>query len=229
MSLSMHPFSLDPDRATFLRCMDVISPREKMRAERYRRAEVARRYVAAQGQLRIVLSEYTGIAPEKIIFKRYAHGKPYLHPEQNPGAVSFNLTHSHEMGVVALCRENAIGVDVEYVEKIRPFSALARRYFSDTEADYLNALSGTAQRIAFYKIWTLKESWLKATGLGIAGLGLIHTVPGQKGEFCIDGWGEHCCRVGEAGRPMDYRHFRPAPGYTAAYTRLYSSQTVSTR
>lgn len=228
MSLSIHPFSLDPGSELIRDFIRVISDSEKHKAERYRRQENTRRCIAAHGNLRRVLSEYTGIAPGDLVFKRGEHGKPYLSPAQNPGKVSFNMTHSHELGIVAVCRENDIGVDVEYIKKTRPFLNLARRYFSEREVRYLETLEVSARRDAFYRIWTLKESWLKATGLGIMGLGLIGTAPAGDNCLAIVEWGENGCQLGSTGKPMDYRHFYPESGYVAAYTRLYSSQTVST-
>ncbi|HPQ41194.1 MAG TPA: 4'-phosphopantetheinyl transferase superfamily protein [bacterium] len=233
MSLSIHPFSLNPGSDGVRACSRVISVEERQRAQRYRRGEVTRRSIVARGNLRIILSEYTGIAPEDIAFETGIHGKPSIIPEQNPGSISFNLSHSHELGVVAVCRENDIGVDVEFLEKTRPFVTLARRYFSAAESGMIESLDPRFHREMFYRIWTLKESWLKATGLGITGLGLIGTasdaVPEDACRLRIVTWGEECCQMGPDGRPMDYRHFYPAPGYIAAYTRLYSSQIVSTR
>ena len=206
----------------------MLSPDELRRALRFRFPEHRRRFTVARANLRIVLAEYTGLKPEELIFETTGNGKPCLTLEQNPGKVSFNISHSHEMAVVALCRDSDIGVDLEYMDKARPFSELAQRYFTGAEYDMISRLAEMEQAAMFYKIWTLKEAWLKASGLGIMGLGLIETCQEQEGNLGILHWGEDTEDYQEF-KPRDYRHFEPEPGYLAAYTRLYSSQTVSTR
>jgi 4'-phosphopantetheinyl transferase len=46
---------------------------------------------------------------------------------------------------------------------------IAPRYFTAVEAAALEALPVDQQAARFYALWTLKESWLKATGEGLAG------------------------------------------------------------
>ncbi|MCD4655323.1 4'-phosphopantetheinyl transferase superfamily protein [bacterium] len=229
MSLSLHSFSLMADERSIEKCRELLSDDELKRADRFRFEKHRRRFTIARSNLRITLTEYTGIEPADIRFKTTIYGKPFIHPKQNPAAVSFNLSHSHELALVAICRENAIGVDVEYVKKDRPFMALAQRYFLKNEIEYLIDLPETEQQKAFYRIWTLKEAWMKATGIGIMGLGLVGTAISMQGKLEIVQWGENSRQIGGVGKPADNRHFEPESGYIAAYTRLYSSQIVSTR
>jgi len=229
MSLSIHSFTLKSDDTDLGKFRKLLSDDELKRADRFRFEKHKRRFTVARGNLRLVLNEYTGIEPQDIRFKLMTHGKPYIVQEQNPALISFNLSHSNELAVVAICRGNSIGVDVEYVEKNRSFIELAMRYFLKNEVAYLVDLPEEEQQKAFYRIWTLKEAWMKATGIGIMGLGLIETAIDENGKFKIIAWGSMTDHADDNARPSDYRHFEPEPGYIAAYTRLYSSQTVSTR
>ncbi|MBN1295182.1 4'-phosphopantetheinyl transferase superfamily protein [bacterium] len=227
MSLSLHPFPLNVNDTEVAACLDALTDEERVRGKRLRRRDVARRFIVARCGLRRVLAEYTGLSPETIRFRVLPYGKPIIDPDQNPCQVSFNLSHSHELGLVGICWKNDMGVDVEYIDGDRNIMEIASRYFTPEEVVRLNSMDAGPRLIEFYRIWTLKESWLKATGLGIAGLGLVATARRDREILTIVEW----CRDGsdeeKTYRPMDWRLFQPAPGYIAAYTRLYSSQIVS--
>ncbi|MBQ8015551.1 MAG: 4'-phosphopantetheinyl transferase superfamily protein [Clostridia bacterium] len=82
-------------------------------------------------------------------------GKPCL-----PEGPFFNLSHSGDK-VVLLVSDRPSGVDIE---QIAPWSeAVAKRVFTPKEQKWLEAQSGTD---AFYRLWTAKESIMKALGLG---------------------------------------------------------------
>lgn len=91
-----------------------------------------------------------------------ANGKPYL---QNRPDLFFSLSHS---GHFALCAVSGaqIGCDIEQVRDCE--LALAKRFFTAGEYAAIAAQPTLqAQTDRFYRIWTLKESFLKCTGLGL--------------------------------------------------------------
>lgn len=88
-------------------------------------------------------------------------GKPYLVSE--PG-VHFSLSHSGDWAVCAI-GDHPLGVDIEKCEPGRP--DIASRFFHRDEVRYLNSLLPSMREDAFYKLWTLKESFVKATGRGM--------------------------------------------------------------
>lgn len=89
-------------------------------------------------------------------------GKPYLH--NNP-EIFFNISHG---GVMAACGldQNPLGVDVEEIRPVK--SAIWKRVLTEGEQLYLEQYSGKKQDREFFRIWTLKESYAKALGLGLA-------------------------------------------------------------
>ena len=90
-------------------------------------------------------------------------------PNQVPG---FNLSHS---GRYAACIVGAgmCGIDIEQIKEKGNFSRVAERFFCENERIYLKS-EETSE--AFYKIWTLKESYMKYTGMGFALVpGKIHS------------------------------------------------------
>lgn len=93
-----------------------------------------------------------------------ARGKPHL--ASPTSRVQFNLSHSGDVVVVAIARSE-VGVDIEAIRPIERAERLARRFFSRAETDAVLAATGAARDYAFLRIWTQKEAWLKATGLGV--------------------------------------------------------------
>lgn len=91
------------------------------------------------------------------------YGKPSLaeHPE-----IRFNLTHSD--GIAAcIVSGHECGIDAEPVKKYRP--NVVRRAFSEEEKAALDALASDEERaMLFTRIWTLKEAYVKALGIGIS-------------------------------------------------------------
>lgn len=82
-------------------------------------------------------------------------GKPYL-----PDGPNFSLSHSGSK-VVLLTADHDAGVDVEQI--VPYWEAVARRVFSPREQVWLHS---QANDEAFYRLWTGKESIMKALGLG---------------------------------------------------------------
>lgn len=88
-------------------------------------------------------------------------GKPFF--AENP-AFAFSMSHSQDWAVLAVC-DVPIGIDLEVKRQNRPH--VVARYFHEQEKQDFFALPETRQAGAFYELWTLKESVVKATGAGM--------------------------------------------------------------
>jgi 4'-phosphopantetheinyl transferase len=156
------------DPAIAERFSSLMSDDERAREQRFLVESARRLHVLARGLQREVLSSYlSGTTPRELRFVSGASGRPALAPPFNATGLDFNLAHTHGLVVLAVTRGAALGVDAEiYNEKV-PLE-VARRFFSPVEADALEALPGDAQPRRFLRLWTLKESYLKAVGVGIA-------------------------------------------------------------
>jgi 4'-phosphopantetheinyl transferase len=116
-----------------------------------------------------VLSKYLGIRPESIYFIKNNNGKLFLadHLRYKTGEfLQFNIAHSHNMVVCAITLENEIGVDVEKVSG--PILDIAERFFAVGELEYIAKCESEGRSRTAYKIWTLKEAFIKAKGLGLS-------------------------------------------------------------
>jgi 4'-phosphopantetheinyl transferase len=142
-----------------------LSPDERARAARFRVAEARRRFVAGRALLRRTLGATLGVDPASLVLGTGERGKPEL-VEPRPPALGFNLAHSGGVVVVAVAR-TAVGVDVEVLRPIGSAERLARRFFSTAETAVVLARRGADRDLAFLRVWTQKEAYLKARGLGV--------------------------------------------------------------
>jgi 4'-phosphopantetheinyl transferase len=141
----------------------LLSAEEQARADQLRFAEHRQRFIVAHAALRQILAARLDLPPAQIRFSKNAAGKPKIDPA---GALTFNLSHSHQGAVVALASERRLGIDLEYrVRKISVNSML--RCFSADEREQLAKLDTVALQQAVLTAWVRKEAYVKALGVGI--------------------------------------------------------------
>ena len=150
------------DPARFLAAYAAVPAVRREKVDRVRPGEVKRLSLCAGALLDEALRAY-GVADAEMDFAEGEHGKPFL--PRRPD-VQFSLSHS---GTLAMCAvaDRPVGCDVQ---RLSPRSLrLAERFFSPAEQHVIFSLaSDTAQQAMFYRIWTLKESFIKCIGLGLA-------------------------------------------------------------
>jgi len=132
------------------------TPGESARAARFRNPAHAARYLKSHAALRATLARYT---EKPLEFALREKGKPYLplSPE-----LRFNLSHSHDLALVAVALNIEVGVDVEKLRPMPQFAQLAERFFPPSEPAPLDETD-------FFRRWTRVEARLKAIGVGLYG------------------------------------------------------------
>jgi len=151
----------------------------------------------AEAALRIALGIYLDRPPGSLAFALGPGGKPELMGPAGRG-VHFSLSHSGGRCVIGVSTEGPVGVDVEEVREVPELAGIVRSRFAPDEAAEILALSGEQRLRAFYRCWTRKEAYLKATGAGIGGDSLervevstgsvaaLHAAPGTlAGEWSL--------------------------------------------
>ena len=158
---------------------ELLSADERRHLEGYRIREAAERYVITRALIRAVLSDRLGVPAPSITVRRTDTGKPVV-----TGGVHFNVSHSGDLVLLAVCERRAVGVDVERKRPVVKVEALAKRWLSDAERENLARLRdlGIDESDSFLRIWSLKEAQLKALGVGISGaagapLHTVHVMP----------------------------------------------------
>ena len=143
------------------RCLRLLDNDEYRRYQRFRFERDRLAFLLSHALTRLVIALSTSNKPSNVTYERLPEGKPIL-PARYP---SFNLSHSHEWIAVMLA-EFECGVDIEFHREIVDYRAIGKRYFTEPEnaviAESNDPLSD------FLKIWTLKEAYLKALGVGMA-------------------------------------------------------------
>ncbi|WP_189415023.1 4'-phosphopantetheinyl transferase family protein [Cellvibrio zantedeschiae] len=156
--LDLSEFSAKP-HAEFA---ELVSSEELIRAQEFKINSA--HFLATRAFLRQVLSLYTGIAAHDLLFARSEHGKPFL---SNCASVHFNLSHCNTLAVLAVSKHGELGIDIETAGR-RDFMKIAKRFFHESEFNALQNRPITERENLFYKYWTLKEAFFKATGGGIS-------------------------------------------------------------
>jgi 4'-phosphopantetheinyl transferase len=159
---------LDAEPPLVARLETLLDDRERERANRFHFPRDGQRYIVGRGRLRLLLGEYLGVEPAKVLLRSTSSGKPELVGEQEWSGVRFNVAHSDCLVLYAVARGRNVGVDVERVRPDLEWHALAARYFASCEVDELMALPAERQHRAFFVCWTRKEAYVKALGCGLS-------------------------------------------------------------
>ena len=142
---------------------NILSPEELTRAQTFKHKQ--HHFLATRALMRKVLAYYTGEPTTSLEFARREQGKPYL--TNSPFPIYFNLSHSGNFAALAVSTAGEIGIDIETI-RTRNFLAIAERYYHADELKQLLATPEAKREQLFFKLWTLKEAFFKATGGGIS-------------------------------------------------------------
>ncbi len=162
-------FCADADRELLhQRYRALMTPEERARGDRFYFERDRARYRVTRALVRTVLSRYAPIAPQDWRFEANAWGAPRIaNPEPEARSLSFNLTHTHDLVVLAVTRQRALGVDTENITR-GALLDVADRFFAPTECEHLWAMPAEHHTTRFFELWTLKESYIKARGMGLS-------------------------------------------------------------
>lgn len=179
----------------------LLSADELAKANRFCFPHLQRRFIVARAVLRQLLAGYLQINPQTVKFAYGDRGKPYLDLEHNH--LQFNLAHSQEYALYGFSYNYPLGVDLEYLREMPDAAKIAQRFFTPQEFQLIDCLQGKQQQEVFFKLWTAKEAYLKATGTGLSGslngidIGLKKTEPCLKSiqgnVEAVKWWSMHPC------------------------------------
>jgi len=157
---------MDPDWAAVHE--QTLSVRERERYHRYHRDQDRQLFLVAHVMVRQVLSSYVDRQPDWWEFKTNRHGRPEISNRDSPPGLRFNLSHTRGYVAIVVHDDIDAGVDVERTDRIRNPRGLAERVFAEPEHAELMALEPDALDERFYELWTMKEAFIKAKGMGLA-------------------------------------------------------------
>jgi 4'-phosphopantetheinyl transferase len=142
----------------------LLNAEEIARAERFYFSQHQRRFSTARATLRIILGRYLNTDPARLEFSYNPHGKPKV---INSAKLQFNLSHSADLALLAIGKGFPIGIDIEKYSA-RSYEGIAKNSFSDQElAEFIRAPKALKPAL-FFHIWSQKEAFIKACGLGLS-------------------------------------------------------------
>ena len=166
---------LDPD----IELSSALDDAERERTLRMTSDTARRHFAASQAALRRILGRYIAVAPNQIGFRRGQHGKPFL-ADIHRSELQFNLSHSHDWGVVAVAPRREVGIDLERVRERAAAPRLVNRFYAEQERSVFETAPKPEQMRIFFRLWTRKEGYIKATGSGLSvSLRAIDTLASQ--------------------------------------------------
>ncbi|MGD9485961.1 4'-phosphopantetheinyl transferase superfamily protein [Streptomyces sp. TRM70308] len=202
---------LPPDLAALL-ARHWLDEHERRTAERFLFERDRRQYLVAHALVRRVLALESGVPEAEAVIWRSARGRPFLRKPvdglpRGSRELDFNLSHAHGYNVLGLVRRHRIGVDVERLDRGRQgFDAIVRT-FADAERYWIaQAPPGRPRDRRVLRLWTLKEAYSKARGLGLV-------LPFDSFAF-------------ELAEPSGVLGFRPPPGDVAHRWRFLELEPV---
>jgi 4'-phosphopantetheinyl transferase len=144
----------------------LLTPDEDERRERYRFEVDRRRFAISRGTLRLVLGSYLDANPRDLRFQVGDHGKPSL--MSHSAEISFNVSRSADLALIAVSRKRELGVDVEYMRGFESQTSVAEQLFAPSEAQAIRSMPPASREAAFYACWSRKEAYVKARGAGLS-------------------------------------------------------------
>jgi 4'-phosphopantetheinyl transferase len=165
------------DVATLDAIRSILTAEERKKHGAYVFERNRHEYLVTRAVERGVLAACLGKAPGDLAFTRTDHGRPELVPRS---ALRFNLTNTVEMVACAVAMEREVGVDAEPLGRGDDVIAVADTVFTANERAMLHNLALGPRRRRAVELWTLKEAYIKARGLGMS-------LPVDKLEVCYEG------------------------------------------
>ena len=149
-------------------CAAILSEDERERMARFVFARDQHTYLVSHALVRFCLSWYADVPPQAWAFDTSSHGRPFISSPDEHTWLDFNLSHTTGLVAVAITADCQVGVDVERSTRREGELEIARHFFAPQECLVLEQEPPERREAAFSEFWTLKESYVKARGLGLS-------------------------------------------------------------
>mgnify|MGYP003683129697 CR=1 FL=1 len=151
----------------------LLNAEEMHRQQNFHFERHRHQYLVARALVRTVLSLYVeNVSANDWIFEKNEYGKPFIVNKcprtEKVIPIYFNLSHTENMLVLAISKNQKIGVDVENISRSCDELDIANSFFSSIEIEQLYTLPLDKQHDRFFDLWTLKEAYIKACGKGLS-------------------------------------------------------------
>jgi len=146
---------------------EILSMAEREKLQRRRAGRIQLEYLAARVVVRTVLSAYTDVPSADLVFQQDSLGRPSL-ASPNDANLDFNVSHTDGVIMVGVAANGWIGIDVEDVSRDVGLDSLLPDFLTNDERNWVESARPTERAQRILRLWTLKEAWCKAVGLGMS-------------------------------------------------------------
>ncbi|XP_078258631.1 L-aminoadipate-semialdehyde dehydrogenase-phosphopantetheinyl transferase [Rhinoraja longicauda] len=164
-----------PHCSEWLLAARCVQDEERERIGRFIFAKDAKAAMSGRLMIRKLIAEKMKISWNEIQLKRTIKGKPFLAiPVLNiiPN-FNFNISHQGDYTVLAAEPILQVGVDIMKTDfpgstSVAEFFRIMKRQFTDHEWNTIHTAGDEWEKLdMFYRHWALKESFIKAVGVGV--------------------------------------------------------------
>lgn len=145
----------------FIELLKLVDVDYQRKILRYRFWQDRQRSLFGHLLARYTIMQSYSLKNDAIAIAENVYGKPYVVGHEE---IHYNVSHSGNW-VVCAVNTSAIGIDVQEMKEIK--LTIAERFFSEEENAYLASLTREEQKQEFCTIWSLKEAYVKAIGMGL--------------------------------------------------------------
>ena len=196
------------------RYRELSTPEERQRELRFHFVKDRRRHAMTRALVRTTLSRYARVAPEEWVFTENAYGKPQVaNAEAGARQLSFNVSHTDGLIVLGVTLDRPLGVDAENVSTRAACLDVADHFFAADEVHALFDLPPELRSERFFQYWTLKESYIKARGMGLS-------IPLDQFSFAFPAGGgirlSVCAPLNDRASRWMFWHCQPSPDHVMA-------------
>ena len=161
----------------------MLSVEELCKSEKFSSKKLCHDYIASHAALRFVLGHCLGVSPASV---QYANEpvsgnqsglasasttKPTLllvgKRINQRASLHFNLSHTKGAALIGVALGRELGVDIEWRRPLGDLHNMAKTVMSKLEFEQWLAMPSGERTRGFYNLWTRKEAYLKAIGLGL--------------------------------------------------------------
>ena len=155
------------DDGLFHSYYEILTSEETERYSRFVFEKDRRQFLLTRALERDVLSRYLEVKPAELVFTRNEYGKPAI-SKPNGFPVTYSLSHTKGLSVCAVAPSGDVGVDVESLQRINSHQEISKRFFASSEVAFLESVDEERRQTEFLRLWTLKEAFVKARGVGLS-------------------------------------------------------------
>ncbi|MBL4679890.1 MAG: 4'-phosphopantetheinyl transferase superfamily protein [Pseudomonadales bacterium] len=151
-------------------CLDLLSEDEIIRSKKMLNTENKNLFIRSRCALRLILANCLSLNPREISFQYGEKGKPKLDVPSST-QLEFNLSHSNDIALIAVGTKRQIGIDISHTNRSTNWQGIAKRNFTESEQAYLMQTGSSQTEVSrnhFHRIWSQKEAYTKALGLGFS-------------------------------------------------------------